>query len=251
MRQNQSFINKSFSLFYQNAHSIVSKLDLIKNKLYQLHTKLDILALTETWLNKNIDNGELGLFNYNIFRCDRIFNEKITRGGGSMIAINNEINSKLIMSESNNIEEVFIEFTLAKKKYLLGCVYIPPASKYDAYLTHQQTIENLTLKYPNHELIVIGDFNLPHINWSNSPFKLNQTAYLDPNKQLNSFIMHSIYSQLNFNQYYPNHLQKNYTLDLLFAPDDCSISRLDLNDSLITTDNHHTPQLFKIDVKMD
>ena len=50
---------------------------------------VDIIALTETWLDDNFLDSELHLNDYNIFRRDR----SNRRGGGVLLAIKDQISS--------------------------------------------------------------------------------------------------------------------------------------------------------------
>lgn len=76
-----------FKVFYQNVNSIRGRLDAIRLGI-GLIQDLDIIILTETFLNEDIDSAELGLFNYNVFRCDRsILTSDKKDGGGVLIAL--------------------------------------------------------------------------------------------------------------------------------------------------------------------
>ena len=64
----------------------------VRNKIFELEALLltysfDMVALTETWLNNDIDDRELHLEGYNIFRRDRC-NQ---RGGGVLLAIKSDL----------------------------------------------------------------------------------------------------------------------------------------------------------------
>ena len=52
-----------------NIRSIINKLDDIKVILGM--SKLDFLGLTESWLTKKVDDAELQIPEYNMFRFDR------------------------------------------------------------------------------------------------------------------------------------------------------------------------------------
>lgn len=47
----------------------------------------DVIVIVETWLNDSVNNVELGLLPYNVFRLDRNMNTiSKSRGGGVLIA---------------------------------------------------------------------------------------------------------------------------------------------------------------------
>jgi len=84
-------------VFYQNVRGLRTKL------IYFCHSILtfdcDLLFLSETWLNINYSDDELGLVNYNIFRADRKSSHEV-RGGGVLLAINIKYNCIRIPTES-------------------------------------------------------------------------------------------------------------------------------------------------------
>jgi len=73
----KNFLN--FHVFYQNVKGLRTKLIYFRNSVNTLHC--DLLFLTETWLNINYDDEELGLVNYNIFRADRESSHEVRVGG--------------------------------------------------------------------------------------------------------------------------------------------------------------------------
>ena len=52
---------------------------------------LDIIGITETWLNDKLSDEELSIKGYTLFRNDRNDNIK-TRGGGVALYVRNELN---------------------------------------------------------------------------------------------------------------------------------------------------------------
>lgn len=225
---------------------MVGKLDTLQNNFYQLNTQPDILALTETWLHKDITSNSLGLFNFNIYRCDRVLSEGKSKSGGALIAVHKRFKSKFLLRDSTLSEQVFIELILNKTKYIFGCIYIPPAAHNDIFTNHQENIEHLCQKYPVHKWLVVGDFNLPNVKLLNSPLDYNLISNLDANRQLNVATIHSTYSQLSCKQYYSNHFNKSYSLDLFFGPENYNITSVELDDFFLNTDKHHTALLFTI-----
>ena len=125
---------------------------------------IDLFFTTETWLHKNITNSMIKINNYEIVRSDRL-NRK---GGGVALYYKNyldidEPNRPSIPLEFSNFEFICIDI---KPGIRFLCFYIPPDSSNCA-----QTITNIckiisfyhTTSTP---FIVLGDFNLPNINWN-------------------------------------------------------------------------------------
>ena len=120
----------------------------------------DVICITETWLNPQLNNANLGLSNFCIFRRDRP-----TREGGILIAIKANLNPVLI--ESNHMHEVLVvRATIDSLRVNFILTYRPPG--YSAS-DNQALVEFLDQKINQLDNIyLLGDFNYPHINWSNS-----------------------------------------------------------------------------------
>ena len=113
-------------------------------------------CITETWLHDIIHNNELLPTSYTIYRRDRE-----SHGGGVLIAINNDIHSRLI-SIHPVVEMMSIELDVSPKLIIIS-IYIPPASS-DSY--QQEVLECISSLSTNNPTILLGDFNAPDINWS-------------------------------------------------------------------------------------
>lgn len=57
------------NIFYQNVRGLLKKIPFLRNAL--LNVNYNIICLTETWLNDNVFDSELGFTNYNLYRNDR------------------------------------------------------------------------------------------------------------------------------------------------------------------------------------
>ncbi|KAF0705893.1 Uncharacterized protein FWK35_00025383, partial [Aphis craccivora] len=106
----------------------------LNNKLSYLKSQLpcalhDIFIFTETWLTNNVMSSELGFHNYYIYRYDRTTQTSmLSRGGGVLIAVRNNLQSKLIVIENNSIELLFVLLNISNLTIIIGSVYIPNKS---------------------------------------------------------------------------------------------------------------------------
>uniref|UniRef100_A0A8D8ZDD8 Uncharacterized protein n=1 Tax=Cacopsylla melanoneura TaxID=428564 RepID=A0A8D8ZDD8_9HEMI len=117
-------------MYYQNVNSMRGKLNQFVCNIQV--SDYDIIMLTETWLNGNYNDAELGLDNYSIYRSDReLINQNLTRGGGVLIAVKKIFVSRQIIINNDKVETLFIKATVNNKSLILNCAYIPPASNYD------------------------------------------------------------------------------------------------------------------------
>lgn len=123
-----------------------------------------LLILTETWLTSDVTDSEIltDLPHFNLFRKDR----PGTRGGGVLIATNEQLSCSLINIDSD-LEILWLLFRSVPHSVLLGVCYRPPKSSPDFARQLNGILAELTTKYPNAHVLLLGDFNFPNIDWCN------------------------------------------------------------------------------------
>ena len=140
-----------------NARSIVNK----RSELQAVaSTKdLDIIAISETWLNSDIMDQELLSSHYNIFRKDGL-----GRGGGVLLAIREGLRCYRRCDLETDCEILRCEVHFNPcSVYYVGIFYRPPSSDM-AYLAK---LVQLLEKLPSLcSILLLGDFNLPNIDWN-------------------------------------------------------------------------------------
>jgi hypothetical protein len=128
---------------------------------------VDLMFVSETWLNDSISDQEILPYGYDIYRTDRSSGRS---GGGVLVAIKHGtfINSNQISSIATaNLEAVAIECILpSRAKWLIVCCYRPPNSNEINDL--RSLADNV---FPSYEKILIaGDFNFTNITWQDSHY---------------------------------------------------------------------------------
>ena len=129
-----------------------------------------VVAVTETWGNKNIEDKIFELEKYSMYRTDRIGGGP----GGTIIYVTNDLGQrecKALNRPGNGVpfdSSTWCWVTPTKgKKVLIGCIYRSPSSL---------TVNNdKLLKLINQandiaggsRLLILGDFNVPYIDWEN------------------------------------------------------------------------------------
>ena len=207
----KNYHKKSNNTNNQNTlKTLISNFQSIKNKIPDLELLIkteepDIIAGSETWLNPNIYNSEIFNNNYNIFRKDRPDNY-----GGVLLAIKSNIIAEEITTQSNfNIESVFCKIVTPNSTPLIvGSIYRPPNTNLE-YM--KNLCSQLNFIYKNHKNSanwIMGDFNLPDINWKNYTIDNHQA-----NKDINEHFINTI-NNLNLEQIVKKATRKNKTLDL-------------------------------------
>jgi hypothetical protein len=190
----------------------------------------DLIALTETNLTPDIAVSELGSVYHKIYRCDRsVATSSKTSGGGVLIAVDSKLHSVEIPVSPINYECLFVQLTLSHNaKLLIGCVYIPPNMSSEVYSNFSNTVESiLTSCSPDTHLILIGDFNLPEVDWD--------TPSLPNASSQTLFQLISLYNLRQYNNI-SNH--RGVLLDLLFS----SIDTMNVQEDilpLVPAEIHH------------
>ena len=116
--------------------------------------RFEILAITETHLDRKIYNRQLEIDNYKIIRRDRDAN---TIGGGCLFYIANHICSTRLSSlESKDTEAIWLKILVNSSGFIVGTVYRPPTDSllFDRF---QVILEKLWIKHRN--VVIIGDLN--------------------------------------------------------------------------------------------
>ena len=201
---NYSFTNQTCTdICLWNARSIVNKLHNFSSFAYT--SNYQIIAVTETWLTSSIYNKEILPSNFAIYRNDRG-----TRGGGVLLAVNLSIPSKIV-SCPDDIKAIVIEL-FPQHPVKLCLVYNPPKT---GLLYQQKLISFLSDNMQTDgNVIILGDFNTPDIDWH------TLTADSNFSIQLCNLIFQYNYSQVVTS---PTHEHGNL-LDLVITNNDDIIS---------------------------
>lgn len=224
------------SVYYQNSRGLCSK----HKRFFCTSTSYDhdVIILTETWLKKELSNAEFFDDSYNVYRKDR----SIKRGGGVLIALKNELLSseQIDISDAEDLEYVCIKAKAKSHNIYIYCAYIPPNSSAEIYLKHLAAIHSIAMD-PEDVLIIVGDYNLPHVQWTTDdadhgaliPTAFDSSTASDFINGLLGMGVHQVNSIRNAN---------NRLLDLLFTNDFTNVS-IDHAKPLTRVDEHHPPIL--------
>ena len=170
---------------------------------------LDIITVTETWLNDNIYNNEILSTGYNIIRKDRSSGK---RGGGVLIALRNNIHYNLVSpgAWSRELEIATVEIELINTKKTLICVcYRPPSVDINESLCLFTSFLESSSTYES--ILICGDFNFPDLYWNSdfvSQFQDISSGSTDFRELISDFFL----QQINIHP-----TRKNNILDLVFT----------------------------------
>ena len=153
-------------IMYTNADGVLSKKLELRDRIES--SRPDIVCVTETKLNSDIEDGTLGLENYLIFRKDR----KEKGGGGVMILVSTKLRMKQRKEIDSIVEMVEIEVEEAGgEKVNVAVFYMPPRTGawrgYEEYkkLVDKSQEELQRFFQTEGRLILVGDFNCGKIDW--------------------------------------------------------------------------------------
>jgi hypothetical protein len=127
--------------------------------------KTNIIAITETWFN---ESSIANLEGFTLYKKDR---QNGKRGGGVALFIDNNIVSYEVnqgILKDSNFEQIWAVIVINSMKYLIWCIY-RPQDQVDMSELKKILSEATHLVDTNVfcDLLIMGDFNLPHIKWSN------------------------------------------------------------------------------------
>ena len=155
-------INDDFSLIHFNCRSLRANAENINSYIESLDRKFDIIALTETWLNKEDDINEFTIEGYDI----AFTNRSLRRGGGVMLYVAKHFDFNLVESMSvcidDLVETVTVELSVKKdKNILISCIYRSPGGNLMNFNTF---ISDFIGKIGYKNFIMCGDFNINLMN---------------------------------------------------------------------------------------
>lgn len=204
--------------------------------------KYDVIVVTETWLNDNINDGEIFDARYNIYRRDRESSSLAGKeGGGVLIAVSKAYDSARACQWETTAEDLWVRVKINEGKKINICaVYLPPPvtlQHLDMFLSSVTSVNETT----GEEMIVIGDFNLGFIEWKQDPSNLYVTSTIPSNYTNN--LGYSLIDFMSLNsllQYNVIKNTNNRTLDLVFSNMQGAVVRRSVS-PICKEDCHHPP----------
>ncbi|XP_044576250.1 uncharacterized protein LOC123259682 [Cotesia glomerata] len=139
-----------------NAQSLRNEFHFEIFKEYFRNHNYDIIAVSETWLNRLIPDNMVSLPHHTLYRHDH----HLRSGGGVSLYVRNNIKAKYVASSVNSEEKhpeyLFVEIlSSSQQKILVGVVYKPPNIGHLDDL--EEEMENIMVPFNN--IIIVGHLN--------------------------------------------------------------------------------------------
>lgn len=129
----------------------------------------EIIMIQGTWLDHTVSDLEIvSITNYVAHRRDRSeFSSNRKRGGGVLTLIHKSIHFEIVNILVKTILEIqILELTIGNDKIILLNCYMQPARSRKKQIDElSQILKNVKQDFPNHLLILGGDFNIPSAKW--------------------------------------------------------------------------------------
>ena len=187
------------------------------------------MAVTETWIQDGVCDGELFGDSYVVYRKDRNLNAlNVSRGGGVLIGVRHDlISSRIDLSyleaQLPAIDVVGCRVVIHGKSVYLFVIYIQPNSPTE----HYEALFYFFSTFPpiqNEKVIFLGDFNIQ--------FFTNLEIRYPKLVLIKDFI--SFFDMQQLNDAWNEH---NYVLDLALSNIECAVNATDL--PFVPEDAHH------------
>ena len=221
----------------------MSKVSFVSDMLHE--KQLLFINLTETWLD-NHNNAELQIDGYKVFKSNRNLKGRSSKGrssGGVASYLRDDfaVTVESILEFSNGVVET--QCLYSKKLHLVIVnLYRQPDSR-----THRSTSKEFhqaikkvsstisSLNAPSPDIIITGDFNLPHVNW----LDCSTTDGITNDERQMFHILSSFTNDFFLTQvvHQPTHYQGN-TLDLVFTNNKDLIFDYNCIDTLQSISHH-------------
>ena len=200
-------------------------------------TDVDLVAIIETWLKPEIGNCEVLPGNdFTIHRKDRV--DRI--GGGTLLAVRNSLFCFRREDLESNAEMLVCEIRPeSKKKFLVIVFYRPPDTDLNYLKEFKNTLQLIQNNNKFDQLIICGDFNLPHIDWSTGSATNNDLIHNHFTKTVKD---NYLWQLVNFSTRGDN------TLDLILTNTPNKVSNVQGFDDILNAD--HKLVSFNINLKI-
>ena len=215
------------------------KLPFIKDILRDFREKnidLQFLALTESWLKPCVFDAQINLIGFNAYRADRVDRDR----GGTILYINEGIPIDSHETYDDDTCSAVACYSGACNT-IFSCIYRPPSAPPNSFrslLNFIRTFIHRIDSSMHSRIVMVGDFNLPNISWSDNTFKK-----IDVNTNSSCEMFLSFMETHFLSQYINENTRGSNILDL-FLTNDPSLFQLNKSQKTILSDHNLVTAFF-------
>ena len=117
------------------------------------HCSTHVMGLSETWLDESVDDAEIDMTGFRVYRKDRNRN-----GGGVAVYVSDDVKSvRRYDLEEEGVEALWIQVKMKKLQVLICNMYRPP----DALVAWMDSLATILERAVQEKLsvVMLGDFN--------------------------------------------------------------------------------------------
>lgn len=191
-------------------------------KCYVHELNPDIIMITETWAKEEINDAELKLEDYEIFRNDR----KHAKGGGCLIYCKSSINAVPCteLTNTENTETVWYKIKCIDSQLLVGVCYLSPSASDEEEKALHDLITSVCEN--RNDVLICGDFNHRTIDWDRLHSQAEGRKFLD--LTLDNFLV----------QHVKEPTRGENILDLVLTSDENMVECLQVREPFGTSDHN-------------
>jgi hypothetical protein len=192
-----------------NAQCLRNKHLEFKTEIIEFNNFPEIVGVTETWFDDSVPADMFTFGVYSEFRRDRGCNPGY---GGVALYVRNDVPSELI-DVASDLELLWIRVTL-KSGPILCCIYYRPSVSLSGEVDLlRDELDKVTSKYVGLPIYLIGDLNLPDVDWANQ--------YASTEYRQDEFL--ALFSEFNLEQQVFEPTGGTNILDLILTNDEYSV----------------------------
>ena len=211
--------NKLLRLANLNAQSLGNKMNEFEFKVTKV-IEPQIISITESWGNEGLDDSFFNLKGYKMYRDDR---ER--RGGGALLYIKSELDQRECKAlKALDYESSAWCWVIEKggKKTLVGSVYRSTSSSPENNAKLLNLIEKANEIVGDNRLLLLGDFNVPRINWEEKDLERGaQDVEINVLDTINDCFLHQHVREITRRRN-----EQESTLDLIFTKEEDDVKNI-------------------------
>ena len=197
-----------------------------------------LINFTETWMNETIKEDA----NINEFQCFRVDRKDVSRGGAA-IYIRDQLEAKII-SKINAGKCEMLAINIEHLNTINIVIYRPPDTTLNTFSSIIKELQSIleSIKPPDPNIIITGDFNFPFIKWIREPcngcrweYVASASASRDEKSQFINLIL--LLDKYNVIQSIEEPTRGNNTLDLVFTNNIDMFIDIGVTESLLSDHN--------------